>query len=160
VADRLSTLQSNDSGNANKGVLGGWHVDQRDPTADVRFLEFCLSVPTEQFWHGGVQRALARRALADRLPKIILEEMRRGQQSADWHETLTAHRDRIKAEIGRLDSCAPASRALDLARLHRLIEAWPTDGWERQEVFHSYYIALSRAVSAGHFLRRTTGSNA
>jgi asparagine synthase (glutamine-hydrolysing) len=160
VKVRLSTLQSNDSGNANKGVLGGWHVDQRDPTADVRLLEFCLSVPTEQFWNAGVQRALARRALADRLPKIILEETRRGQQSADWHETLTAHRDRIAAEIRRLDFCPPACRALDLPRLHRSIDDWPKDGWERPEVFHTYYIALSRAVSAGHFLRRTTGSNA
>jgi len=160
LAKRLWALKRSDGGNTNKGVLGCWHIDQRDPTSDVRLLEFCLSVPTEQFWHAGIQRALARRALADRLPKLILEETRRGQQSADWHETLTADRDRIAAEIRRLDSCPPAARALDLPRLHRLIENLPKDGWDRQEVFHSYYIALSRAVSVGHFLRRTTGTNA
>src|SRR5207245_10521317 len=46
-AARLWALRFADPGNYNKGVLGGWRVDQRDPTADVRLLEFCLAVPTE-----------------------------------------------------------------------------------------------------------------
>ena len=75
-AMRVWALQRVDPGNYRKAGLGGWQIDHRDPTADVRLLEFCLSTPTEQFLHDGIPRALARRALADRLPKRVLEESR------------------------------------------------------------------------------------
>jgi len=158
-AMRLWALQRVDPGNFRKATLGGWQLDHRDPTADVRLLEFCLSVPTEQFMRGGVQRSLARRALADRLPPEVLEEPRRGLQVADWHEDLTAARRHILDELGRLEHCAAASRALDLPRLHHLAENWPAGGWERDEVIDPYQYALTRAISVGHFLRRATGSN-
>jgi asparagine synthase (glutamine-hydrolysing) len=158
-APRLFALRRRDPGNYNKGTLGGWHIDMRDPTADVRLLEFCLAVPTEQFLSGGKQRALARRALSDRLPRCVFEERRRGLQVADWHERLTEVRDRVAAELGRLDACPPASKALDLPRLHRLVETWPTGGWERDEVRVPYRDALLGGISIGHFLRRATGSN-
>ena len=87
-------------------------LTHRDPTADVRLLEFCLAVPTEQFLRDGMQRALARRALADRLPKQVLEEPRRGLQVADWHEDLTAVRDRVADELDRLEACPAATTAL------------------------------------------------
>ena len=159
VSMRLYALLGTDPGNQIKGVQAGWHIDRRDPTADVRLLEYCLAVPTEQFLHNGTPRALARRALADRLPKLVLDERRRGLQAADWHEWLTAVRNGIAAEIERLDACPAATRALDLPRLHRLVENWPADGWERDQVYGSYRLALARGISKGHFLRRTTGAN-
>jgi asparagine synthase (glutamine-hydrolysing) len=158
-ASRLWAMQRVDPGNYGKGALGGWQIDHRDPTADIRLLEFCLAIPTEQFLSHGMQRALARRALADRLPKQVLEESRRGLQSADWHEDLTAARDRIAEELDHLEACPAATRALDLPRLHRLVDNWPSDGWERDEVIMPYRYALPRAISTGHFLLRVAGRN-
>jgi asparagine synthase (glutamine-hydrolysing) len=158
-AMRLWVLRRCDQGNYNKGMLGGWHIDYRDPTSDVRLLEFCLAVPTEQFLSDGVQRALAKRALADRLPQGVIDEPRRGYQAADWHERLTAVRDRVAAEIDRLEACPPATKALDLLHLRRLVENWPTGGWERDEVRLPYRLALLRGISTGHFLRRVNGGN-
>jgi asparagine synthase (glutamine-hydrolysing) len=158
-ASRLWALQGVDRGNYNKGALAGWQIDQRDPTADVRLLEFCLAVPTEQFLSGGVARALARRTLADRLPRIVVEQSARGLQGADWHERLTAVRDQVAAELDRLGACPPAARTIDLPRLRRLVENWPSGGWERDEVIAPYRSALLRAISAGHFMRRTVGAN-
>ena len=158
-AMRLWALQRFDPGNYNKGIIGGWQIDYRDPTADIRLLEFCLAVPTEQFLHDGVLRSLARHALADRLPKLVLEAPRRGLQAADWHEGLTAVRDRVAAEIDRLEACPPAARAIDVSRLRRLLENWPAGGWESPEVFAPYRLALLRAISTGHFLRRATRGN-
>jgi asparagine synthase (glutamine-hydrolysing) len=126
----------------------------------VRLLEFCLAVPTEQFLRNGVPRALARRALADRLPKQVLDERRRGLQVADWHEDLTAARDGIARELDRLEACKAAATALDLPRLRQMTENWPSGGWDRDEVSMPYQNALPRAISIGHFLRRTTGANA
>jgi asparagine synthase (glutamine-hydrolysing) len=158
-AMRLWALRWGDPGNYTKGALGGWHIDYRDPTADIRLVEFCLGVPSDQFLRNGVQKALARRALADRLPAVVLDETRKGLQAADWHERLTQVRDRLAVELDRLNACAPARKALDLPRLHQLVENWPAGGWERDEIMVPYRVALLRAVSAGHFLRRATRAN-
>jgi asparagine synthase (glutamine-hydrolysing) len=156
---RLHFFQTMDPGNFQKGALGNVQVDYRDPTSDVRLLEFCLSVPTEQFLHNGMLRSLARRALADRLPKQVLDEPRKGLQVADWHEDLAAARDRVVDELDRLEACPAAAGALDLPRLRRLTENWPSGGWERNEVGLQYRYTLLRAIAVGHFLRRATGSN-
>jgi asparagine synthase (glutamine-hydrolysing) len=158
-AMRLWGLQSGDPGNFRKAALAGWQIDYRDPTADVRLLEFCLATPTEQFLRDGTPRALARRALAGRLPKLVLEERRRGLQVADWHEDLTAARDRIADELDHLEACPAAITALDLPRLRRLTQNWPSGGWERDEIIMPYRYALLRGIAAGHFLRRAAGTN-
>jgi asparagine synthase (glutamine-hydrolysing) len=158
-AVRLWVLRRVDLGNYNTGILGGWGVDQRDPTADQRLIEYCLSVPTEQFLRHGVTRSLGRRALADRLPQAVLAEKRKGLQAIDWHEGMTAARGAAKEEIDRLESCGPAAATLDLPRLHKLVDQWPKGGWEQEPVMQSYRLALLRGISTGHFLRKASGSN-
>jgi asparagine synthase (glutamine-hydrolysing) len=157
-AMRLWALQRIDPGDLKKGDLARWQVDDRDPTADVRLLEFCFAVPTEQFLREGTPRALARRTLEDRLPKQVLEEPRRGLQAADWHEDFMAARDRIVDELDRLAACPAADALLDLPPLRRLTENWPSSGWERDHVSVPHEAVL-RAISAGHFLRRVAGAN-
>jgi asparagine synthase (glutamine-hydrolysing) len=159
TAARISALHRIDPGNFLKGTLGGWQIDHRDPTADIRLLDFCLSIPTEQFLSGGTQRALARRALADRLPEVVLHERLRGLQVADWHVDLSAAREQIADELQRLEACQAATTALDLPRMRKLTENWPSEGWESQETTMSYRYALLRGIAVGHFLRRTTGGN-
>lgn len=156
---RLWRLHRVDPGNYYKGLLGGWQIDQRNPLADVRLIEFCLAVPTDQFLHRGIQRALARRTLADRLPQRVIAETRIGYQAADWHERLTAARPRLQEEIDRLHGSPAAVKAVDLARMDALVAQWPQAGWDRDEVVQRYRLALLRGVSAGHFLRRATGAN-
>src|SRR5262245_65291884 len=138
LALRLKLLQMGDPGNYQKGVLADLQVDYRDPTADIRLLEFSFAVPTEQFLRNGMMRALARRALSDRLPKQVLEETRAGLTVADWHEDLTAARDGIVDELDRLKGCPAAAAALDLPRLRRLTENWPSGGWGQREVLVHY----------------------
>jgi len=159
TAMRTWCLQRIDPGNFLKGTLAGWQVDHRDPTADTRLLEFCLSIPTDQFLSNGTQRSLARRALADRLPKAVLDENRRGLQVADWHVDLTEARGQIANEIERLEACPPAEKTLDLPRMRKLTENWPSEGWESQEITMSYRYALLRGIAVGHFLRRANGGN-
>lgn len=160
VALRLHLLQLTDRGSGHKASLGALQVDYRDPTSDVRLLEFCLAVPTEQFLRDGIPRALARRALSDLLPKQVLEERRSGLQVADWHEDLDAARDGVVEELDRLEACPSTATALDLPRLRRLTENWPTGSWQKAEVLAHYRYALLRGISAGHFLRRAKRTNA
>ncbi len=158
-AMRIWALRRGDSGCNEKGILAGWGIDRRDPLADKRLVEFCLNIPTEHYLANGVQRALAKRALADRLPQAVLNEQKKGHQAADWHEGVTAARAEIAAELDRLAACAPAAKTLDIERLKRLVEKWPTSGWERDDVIQAYRLALLRGVSAGHFLRKASGAN-
>ena len=156
---RMWVLRRISLGNYNKGVLAGWGVDQRDPTADKRLVEYCLGIPMEAYLAGGEPRALARRALADRLPEVVLNERRKGYQAADWHEGLTAARGQLQAELDRLAECPPAAETLDVERLRALVDDWPSSGWQREQTHNAYRLALLRGVSAGHFLRRARGSN-
>lgn len=158
-ATRLWVLQRMELGNYNKGVLGGWGLDLRDPMADRKLVEFCLSVPTGQFLSNGVPRALARRAFAERLPAELLAERRRGLQGADWHEGLALARGAATDELERLEGCGPARETLDLARLRRLVADWPGAGWDKEDVVQDYRLALLRGLSVGHFLRKATRSN-
>jgi asparagine synthase (glutamine-hydrolysing) len=155
---RLDKLATYDAGNFNKGVLGGWGIDIRDPTADRRLVEFCLRVPTGRFQRGGVQRALAREALADRLPPALLAETRRGYQFADWHESVAAARGALAAEVDRLADDPFARKAIDVERLTALVSDWP-EGGALAERMLDYRCALLRAVSIGRFAAKVRGSN-
>ncbi|PEB52130.1 asparagine synthetase B [Bacillus pseudomycoides] len=56
----------------------------RDPTNDLRMIQFCLSVPEEQYVQNGLDRALIRRATKNFLPdKVRLNQRVRGVQGAD-----------------------------------------------------------------------------
>jgi asparagine synthase (glutamine-hydrolysing) len=158
-AKRLWAMRRNDIGNVNKAMLAGSGIDQRDPLADKRLIEYCLSIPTEHYLENGVPRALAKRTLADRLPLAVLRERRSGYHAVDWHEGVTAARADIAVELERLTACAPAAKALDIAGMKRLVENWPTSGWERDALIEPYRLALLRGVAAGHFLRKALGAN-
>lgn len=158
-ARRLLTMQSSDCGSYNKGVLAGWGVDQRDPTGDRRLVEFCLSLPRSEIMADGRPRALARRVLADRVPAAVLEQPFRGYQAIDWHEGLTENRDAIAYELDRIAASDMACRALDVARMRRLMEDMPTSGWHETRVMSQYRLVLLRGLAVGHFLRKASGSN-
>src|SRR5262249_17831137 len=149
-----------DLGNYTKGTLGGWGIDQRDPTTNRRLIEFSLSIPEEEFLKNGRTKALARIAFSSRVAPEGTAMQGKGLQAIDWHEGLTPARASLADEVARLEDCGPAERAIDVQRLRRLIADWPEGGWEHDAVMRPYRLALLRAVSTGHFLRRASGSNA
>ena len=158
VAIRLKTLRRVDMGNYGKGALGAG-IDMRDPTGDRELVEFSLRVPPEQYLRAGMQRALARRAFADRLPPAVVREHRKGYQAVDWHEGLGAARDDLREELTRIAAADQAVRMLDTGKMEALLDDWPEGGWHKPEVFQVYRLALLRGVSTGHFLRKAAQSN-
>ena len=156
---RIWALRRIDTGNVNKGTLGGWGLDHRDPTTDRRLVEFCLSAPADQFLRNGVTRSLARRAFTDRVPAEILDEKLRGYQAADWYEGVQKSQAQILSEVRHLEDCEGIGEVLDLPRLRRLAENWPKDGWHDAAIEMSYRLLLIRAIAVGSFLRKAYGSN-
>jgi asparagine synthase (glutamine-hydrolysing) len=145
-------LKYGDPADSPTASQGGWQLDYRDPTYDRSIVEFCLTVPLEEFLRGGQLRSLARRSMVGRLPPSTLRRTQRGRQSADWYVNMGAVRGRMVAEMERLQRSPLASRMLDLARMRSLIENWPSSGFERPDVNRTHHIALSRGFSVGRFL--------
>ncbi len=148
---RWRMLQMRDSGNYRKGALARWGIDERDPTLDRRLAEFCLSLPPEQLLSNGVNRQLARLALADRLPQSVLSSPR-GYQYADWYETID--RSSLERQISRLEQRLGNESVLDIEGLRRLAGSWPEAGWDSLQLLGTYRIMLLRALAAGEFASR------
>jgi asparagine synthase (glutamine-hydrolysing) len=157
VAAAVEAFSQMDYGEYRKGVLAGWGIDKRDATADRRLIEFCLSLPLETLLRNGVRRPLARAALADRLPAAVLDERRKGYQSADWHVALTRDRDKALALVERIAAEPSAAALIDVAHLRRLVVEWPSGGWADRGTIGLYRTGLIAALTAGQFILTANG---
>lgn len=90
----------------------------RDPTNDSRVINFCLSIPQNQYVLEGLDRALIRRATNGYLPdKVRLNQKVRGIQSADWvHRMLPSWKHFIQ-EIEQLVRDDMVSRYLNIGQI-------------------------------------------
>lgn len=140
-------------------VRAYYGLDLRDPLADPDLAEFCLAIPRDQYLLGGVQRSLARRVLADRLPDALLAERGHGRQNPEWFTRITAQRESFAAEIERLGQVPLAAEMLDLPRLKQLIDTWPEDAVAAESRRFELATLLPRAVQTGRFIRWSERSN-
>ena len=70
----------------------------RDPTRDMRMVEFVMSIPPGQFTHNGYMRALISDYMKDYVPEHIIRERRTGRQSADLKARLISSQEKIRQE--------------------------------------------------------------
>jgi asparagine synthase (glutamine-hydrolysing) len=129
-------------------------VEERDATVDRRVVEAALRQPEWVRRHKGVDRAVVRRAMANRLPPEIAGRTRRGEQLPDWLDLMTATRAELTGELAALRE-HPASRDLiDVGRLEMLMNQWP-DRVARVDpkVVRDYRLALFRALTVSRYLR-------
>lgn len=157
-SERLAALRRVDIADYVKGALARWRVDERDPTADRRLVEFCLAIPDEQFRLGGIPSSLARRAMADRLAPTALRQRARGLQAADWHSGFADPKRELGAAVARLAGCRETARLLDIGRLQETVDRWPAAGWHEAGVTRLYRHELLRALSNGDFLGRAVSA--
>ncbi len=129
-------------------------VDTRRPLCDIRLVEWCIGVPEAQCKRDGQARFLVRRAMADRLPPLIINNRKRGLQAADWLEHLRAARPAIAAEIERIERSPTANSVMDVAQLRRLFEELPADlKPEAWQAVGKYRVTLEHGVMFGRYLR-------
>jgi asparagine synthase (glutamine-hydrolysing) len=132
----------------------------RSPLSDRRLLEFTLTVPEPMFRRNGVARSFARRVLADRLPREILDEPRSGVTAPAWFRALGAQREDISRDLERMEASPLARRMIDIPRLKRLMDEWPKDEQAAQSHAREYQRLLTRGVHIGRFIRWVEGGNA
>lgn len=134
-------------------------LETRDPTSDLRLLEFCLSVPDHQYLRNGQTRWLLRRAMDGVLPPEILDAKTKGLQAADWYEAVEATRPAIRAELQRLMAHPDAARYLDLDTLMKDLDDWPEGGSASERATRRYRLKLLRGLSVGTFVRYVAERN-
>lgn len=130
-------------------------ITTSDPFSDRRVIDFCMSLPSDQFCRGNETRRLARRAFADRLPAAVLTNTRKGIQDPEWHWRLTTERERIEAAFDRFDRSALVASVLDVPRMRGLLRALPEKpaaGEHPAEIQ-----TLERALQIGAFLAWAEG---
>ena len=131
----------------------------RDPTCDLRLVEFCLAVPDHQYLRNGQTRWLLRRMMADILPTEILSSTGKGYQAADWYEGVSQDLPGLREELQRLASHPRVAQMLDVETLQQLLEDWPQSGWETSSVISNYRLKLMRGLAAAHFIHYVEGNN-
>lgn len=100
------------------GLYNG--IMKRDPTRDVRLIEFCLSLPYDQYVRNGQERYLIRRAMKDMVPDSIrLNYKKRGLQSADWIQRLQLRWTSIKDDIEKTIDSNMNNKYLDMNKLKK-----------------------------------------
>jgi asparagine synthase (glutamine-hydrolysing) len=159
LQERLDKIAGLDVGNYNKGVLGGWGIDLRDPTADRRVVEWCLSAPVEEYLKGGTTRSLARRAFQGIVPNEVLNEHRRGYQDADWQQGFARGLADIRSEMARVGEDAVAATLIDTPVVLETVDAFSAQRPPTEGDVARYRLAILRGASAAHFLRKASGQN-
>jgi asparagine synthase (glutamine-hydrolysing) len=148
---RLMLIRTEDIAVHRKGAIAEAGIDERDPLANRRLIEFSLRLPPEQLLHRGVWRPLAKRALAGRIPDAVLNAELRGYQGADWFERVS--KPEALAIIEEISMSSTVTDLLDLRKIRRDIERWPAGGSADLYFQMIFRTRLTAALSMGVFLQ-------
>lgn len=148
--DRWRLIRANDIGPWRMAALADAGIVERDPTADRRIIDFALRLPSEQLFHNGQHRPLARAALSDRVPSVVLNAHKRGLQSADWH--LHLNQQDAFAVWEEMRSNSFACDLFDMTAIERTIADWPTANWNSGTNRMIYSMDLTAVLATGVFL--------
>ena len=136
--------------NAEKMSLAEWGIDVRDPTADRRVVELCMSLPSQLLLSPDGGRPAFEAAFADRIPAEVLANRKRGFQSADWFEVIRPNE--VRAAFDKVARHSLVSDIVDLKAVSILIDAWPTRDGYRIETIESYCNQLLGTLSMASFI--------
>ena len=135
-----------------------------DPTAYRPLVEFCLSIPDDQYLRNGQYRWLAKRMLRGLVPDVVLDEKRIGRQGADWHLRLGRRRDMLKRELEALEADPAMARRFNLPSLKAALDEWPAEtplqaNVEERALAQRLELAVGRAVTTARFIQYVEGKN-
>lgn len=134
-------------------------IPMRDPTAFCPLVELCAGIGDEQYLRDGVDRWLARRLLERRVPEMVWNERRIGQQSADWPIRFQQERAAIMAELDAIERDPRLAEVFDVPRLKGKLHSW--DGRDVPERRDSATInsGIARGIATARFVKFVEGRN-
>ena len=149
-SDQYEMFSHHDPGIMFKASLADTGIDERDPCADRRLVEFCLSLPSQYYVRDGVTRRLARDGLSDRLPRSVIENQVRGYQGADWFGKLA--RESARDWVEEIAASRFAEEILDFSALRAALTHWTTIAALPPNALREWGFRFTRALAIGAFL--------
>ena len=131
-----------------------YNMEVRDPTADVRLLEFCMGIPDEQYRYAGGNRMLIKRAMTEVLPDALRWNVKRGRQAADIMPRIFEQQDELEKALERLGS---ANEVICYLSIEEMKQAWDSVKTSGANHFSENINALLRAIQTGYFLLEHSG---
>ncbi len=126
---------------------------ERDPTNDLRVIQFCLSVPEEQFVQFGQDRSLIRRSMKNYLPDSVrLNQKTRGLQGADGIKRMLPSWNIFVEEVQQLCKDEMAAEFLNIKVIKKSLENIK-DHPEPKDVFETDFRILMRSIIFYRFIK-------
>lgn len=127
-------------------------IEKRDPTADMRVLEYCLSIPNEAFINDkGVNRHVVRKMMAGTMSPKTLNERKTGRQSADIMHRVLAHPAEMNETLSQLSNNAYFCY---LFNIKSMMKYWQYIQEKKADEKEYNVNSLLKAIMAGYFLER------
>lgn len=143
----------NKSGTADTKLSLRYGLWNRDPTNDIRVIQYCLSIPEEQYVKAGMERSLIRRATKGILPDTVrLNRKYRGMQGADTIYRMKRKWGEFIDELKSLRSDSLAADILDLNVIDSAIEEFDNPP-KNEYVFDYNFKILTRSLIVYKFLK-------
>lgn len=156
---RLMTEDGQDHEQVLQGLQQIHGIPLRDPTAYRPLVEFCYGVPTEQFTRGAMNRFLARRMAAGRVPDELRLNRDIGLHHGDWPLRIDKARGELLAELDRMADDSDISAVFDLPGLRRSLERFSAANHDGEGDAMLYQSALPQVIAAGRFIAYAKGRN-
>lgn len=126
-----------------------------DPTADLRFAEFCLQVPNEVYYVKGMPRSLVRGMCEDLLPDSIRITKTRGEQNAMWFYQMREAVKQYKVHFDQYRQIDLISELIDLDTLEKvMVNFEQCDPFKQPARFltSEYRLKMARALHVAHWM--------
>lgn len=120
-------------------------------------IEFCLTIPTNQYVRRGEQRYLARRMAIGRLPEEQRTNRRYGRHGVDWFARETPRLPFMREELERIADDPVMNGIIDVDRAIDMLDHWPESPDYRTKL--EVFMPLAAAVVAARFARYVDGRN-
>lgn len=130
---------------------------ERDPTNDIRVIQFCLSVPEDQYVQNGIDRSLIRRSTKGFLPdNIRLNQRSRGIQGADGIHRMKHSWQPFVEELKQLSTDSIMSDLINVKVIQDSIEKIKSDP-KPELVYKFEFKILMRSLILYRFLKNIEG---
>ncbi len=127
---------------------------KRDPTNDIRVINFCLSIPNDQFMKNGFNRALIRRATQGYLPdNVRLNQKVRGIQAADSIHRMKHEWDAFISELELVISNSLVKEITNISLLKKALEVLK-EGPKPSLIFDLNFTILFRTLIVYRFIKK------